>query len=148
MNECILSGTLYIPISSMHYTLNHKVRGSFMPGSNPPFMSGVPELLVLRLLTQKEMYGYELVQAIQQVTGGSIAVGEGVVYPLLHSLERSGILKSRRLQVNGRTRVYYQARDKGKKRLNVLLDRWRRIQSGVESALSDSSLASAEKGYS
>ncbi len=100
-------------------------------------MSGVPELLVLRLLTQREMYGYELVQAIRQTTGGAIAIGEGVIYPLLHSLERTGVLKSRKLQVNGRTRVYYQVRDKGKKRLNALLERWRRIQSGVESAISD-----------
>ncbi len=37
--------------------------------SNPPFLNGVPELLILRLLSQRPMYGYELVQAIKLATG-------------------------------------------------------------------------------
>jgi PadR family transcriptional regulator PadR len=44
-------------------------------------MNGVPELLILRLLQQEEMYGYEIVQAIRSRTDAVIAVGEGVVYP-------------------------------------------------------------------
>jgi len=48
-----------------------------MARSNPPFMSGVPELLLLRLLAKREMYGYELVRAIRQVTGDAISLGEG-----------------------------------------------------------------------
>ena len=67
-----------------------------MGQTNPPFMSGVPELLLLRLLEQREMYGYELVKAIKLVTGEAISLGEGVIYPVLHSLERGGALKARR----------------------------------------------------
>ena len=37
--------------------------------TNPNFMNGVPELLILRLLQQEEMYGYEIVQAIRDRTG-------------------------------------------------------------------------------
>src|SRR5437660_845719 len=55
--------------------------------TNPNFMNGVPELLILRLLQQEEMYGYEIVQAIRSRTDAVIAVGEGVVYPVLHGLE-------------------------------------------------------------
>ena len=52
-----------------------------MAQTNPPFMSGVPELLVLRILAGREMYGYELVKAVRLVTGEAIGLGEGVVYP-------------------------------------------------------------------
>ena len=106
-----------------------------MARPNPPFMSGVPELLLLRLLAQKEMYGYELVQAVRTVTGDAIALGEGVVYPSLHSLERGGSLKAARRSVDGRTRVYYSITRKGLNRLDKLRGEWDRIQGGISAAL-------------
>ena len=106
-----------------------------MAQSNPPFMSGVPELLLLRLLNEHEMYGYELVRSIKQVTKEAISLGEGVIYPALHSLERNGALKSRRKAVGGRTRVYYSLTRKGRDRLEKLRDDWSRIQGGVATAL-------------
>ena len=108
-----------------------------MAQTNPPFMSGVPELLLLRLLQQREMYGYELVRSIRQVTDEAISLGEGVIYPVLHSLERSGSLRSKRKSVGGRTRVYYALTAKGRRRLATLTDEWRRIQGGIDSALED-----------
>ena len=112
-----------------------------MAQSNPPFMSGVPELLLLRLLDQRDMYGYELVRSIRSATGEAISLGEGVIYPVLHSLERSGALKSRRKAVGGRTRVYYSLTAKGRKRLEKLRGDWHRIQGGVASALTAGSNA-------
>ena len=106
-----------------------------MAQSNPPFMSGVPELLLLRLLDQQEMYGYELVRSIRSATGEAIKLGEGVIYPVLHSLERNGALKSRRKTVSGRQRVYYSLTRKGRQRLDRLRNEWRRVQSGIASAL-------------
>ena len=106
-----------------------------MAQSNPPFMSGVPELLLLRLMDQHEMYGYELVRSIRAATGEAISLGEGVIYPVLHSLERNGSLKSRRKAVAGRTRVYYALTAKGRKRLDKLQSDWRRIQGGISNAL-------------
>ncbi len=106
-----------------------------MAQTNPPFMSGVPELLLLRLLDQQEMYGYELVRSVRKVTGEAISLGEGVIYPVLHSLERNGALKSRRKPVGGRTRVYYALTGKGRHRLHNLQDAWRRIQGGITNAL-------------
>lgn len=106
-----------------------------MAQSNPPFMSGVPELLLLRLLNEQEMYGYELVRSIKQVTKQAISLGEGVIYPVLHSLERNGALKSRRKAVSGRTRVYYSLTKKGRDRLAKLRNDWSRIQGGVAIAL-------------
>jgi PadR family transcriptional regulator PadR len=112
-----------------------------MPGSN--FMNGVPELLVLRLLAGSEMYGYELVEAVQEKTGGSIALGEGVIYPTLHALEREGALKSRRKPVNGRTRVYYTVTRKGEKRLAGLVGQWTHIVHAVNLAMGDTRHAAA-----
>jgi PadR family transcriptional regulator PadR len=106
-----------------------------MAQTNPPFMSGVPELLLLRLLEQKEMYGYELVRSVRKVTCEAISLGEGVIYPVLHSLERSGSLKSKKKPVGGRTRVYYSLTAKGRRRLQKLSEDWRRIQGGVATAL-------------
>ena len=106
-----------------------------MGQTNPPFMSGVPELLLLRLLEQREMYGYELVKAIRRRTGKAISLGEGVIYPVLHSLERRGALRAKRKKVDGRTRVYYALNAKGRKRLDRLQDEWQRIQSGISAAL-------------
>lgn len=106
-----------------------------MARTNPPFMSGVPELLLLRQLKSREMYGYELVKAIRTVTGDAISLGEGVIYPVLHSLEENGALKARRKKVSGRLRVYYSLTAKGKKRLEKLQGEWERVQSGVAAAL-------------
>lgn len=106
-----------------------------MGQTNPPFMSGVPELLLLRLLAQREMYGYELVRSIRLVTSDAISLGEGVIYPVLHSLERNGALRSKRKAVDGRTRVYYSLTAKGRKRLDQLQGEWHRIRSGITAAL-------------
>lgn len=106
-----------------------------MAQTNPPFMSGVPELLILRLLARQEMYGYELVKAVRVVTDEAIRLGEGVIYPVLHGLERSGALRARRKPVNGRTRVYYSVTPAGERRLEKLSSEWRRVRNGIESAL-------------
>jgi len=91
------------------------------------------------------MYGYELVKAIRIATGDTILLGEGVVYPVLHSLEKSGAVKAKRKAVNGRTRVYYRIMAKGKRRLAGLTDRWSRIRDGVENALSSNPPASLNR---
>jgi PadR family transcriptional regulator PadR len=104
-------------------------------------MSGVPELLLLRLLSRREMYGYELVKSVRIATGEAISIGEGVVYPALYGLEQRGALKSRRLDANGRSRVYYRITAKGRRRLHELTDEWRRITGGISTALEEPGLA-------
>lgn len=98
-------------------------------------MSGVSELLLLRLLAEREMYGYELARAIRTTTRQAISVGESVLYPALHSLERRGWLKARRCTVNGRTRVYYSLTRGGQRHLTKMTQEWRRISGGVDAAL-------------
>ena len=98
-------------------------------------MSGVPELMVLRLLQDQEMYGYEIVQAIQAQSRGALSFGEGVVYPVLHGLEKDGALKSRRKTVNGRSRVYYTLTAKGAKRLSFLSNNWNTLNRAVQAVM-------------
>ena len=103
--------------------------------TNPNFMNGVPELLILRLLQQEEMYGYEIVQAIRSRTEAVIAVGEGVVYPVLHGLEQDGALRSRRKTVNGRSRIYYSVTAAGSRRLAALSEAWTNLATAIQKML-------------
>jgi PadR family transcriptional regulator PadR len=103
--------------------------------TNPNFMNGVPELLILRLLQQDEMYGYEIVQAIHSRTDAVIAVGEGVVYPVLHGLERDGALRSRRKTVSGRSRIYYSLTTAGLRRLADLSQSWTNLAGAIQKML-------------
>lgn len=106
-----------------------------MAKTNAAFMSGVPELLVLRLLMRQEMYGYEIVRGIRLATNETIVLAEGVVYPTLHSLEKRGFLKATSRKVDGRTRVYYTVTAKGKKRFESLSGDWEKITAGISSCL-------------
>jgi PadR family transcriptional regulator, regulatory protein PadR len=114
-----------------------------MSRSNPEFMNGVPELLVLALLSERERYGYELVQAIEQSSGHALRIGEGVVYPTLHALERAGCLRATRRAVHGRTRVYYAVTARGRRRLVALSGEWARVTGAVEAVVRGAAHASA-----
>lgn len=103
--------------------------------TNPDFLNGVPELVVLELLSRRAMYGYELVQAIRDQSEGHLQFGEGSVYPLLHKLEERGQLASRRVPVGGRSRVVYRVTPPGKKRLAETTAEWRRIAASIQGIL-------------
>ena len=103
--------------------------------TNPNFMNGVPELLILHLLQHSEMYGYELVQAIRDRTGESIALGEGVVYPVLHNLEHDGAVTAKRKPVNGRSRIYYSLTPAGLHRLAGLAANWTTLTTAIQTLL-------------
>ncbi len=113
--------------------------------SNPDFMNGVPELLILRLLQQQEMYGYEIVQAIRDRTAEVVTVGEGVVYPVLHGLERAGALRSRRKTINGRNRIYYSVTPAGARRLAALSHTWTTLTLAIQNLLSEAHHAQAAR---
>jgi PadR family transcriptional regulator PadR len=102
---------------------------------NPGFISGIPELLILKLLQDREMYGYEIVQAIARQTGEAISPGEGVIYPLLHALEKEGALKAQARPVGGRTRIYYTLTAKGVRLLFDKTDEWTRVMRAVGQVL-------------
>ena len=103
--------------------------------SNPDFLNGVPELVMLRLLAARPMYGYELVQAIRQATDRALEFGEGCIYPVLHRLEKEGMLSGRREKVGGRSRVVYRVTQAGLKRLAGSAAQWRQVVEAVARVL-------------
>jgi PadR family transcriptional regulator len=103
--------------------------------TNPDFLNGVPELLLLQLLARRPMYGYELVRAIEQSSGQVLEFGEGCIYPVLHRLEQEGCLASRRETVGGRSRVVYRLTASGRKRLRSRVAAWRSIVGAVDQVL-------------
>ncbi len=103
--------------------------------SNPNFLNGVPELLILSLLSRRPMYGYQLVQAIHASTNGTLEFGEGCIYPVLHRLEAEGLLDSKRETVAGRSRVIYRVTAKGAKQLASSVTTWQQIVQAVNLAL-------------
>ncbi|HEX4051802.1 MAG TPA: PadR family transcriptional regulator [Steroidobacteraceae bacterium] len=111
--------------------------------TNPNFMAGVPELMILRLLQQRAMYGYELVQAIRLQTGDVVSLGEGAVYTVLHALEREAALSSRRKTVEGRSRIYYSLTARGLRRYRDLADTWTMLAGAIQSVIGRAGDASA-----
>lgn len=102
-----------------------------LKNTNPSFLNGVPELLVLRLLSRREMYGYEIVAAIQAETKQALSFGEGCIYPYLHYLEKEKLVSCSRRNVGGRNRKYYQLTRRGEKRLAALTSDWNRVATGI-----------------
>jgi PadR family transcriptional regulator PadR len=95
------------------------------------YLNGVPELLLLRLLERRPMYGYQLVQSIKLATGDSLSFGEGCIYPVLHRLEADGHLSAAREQVAGRSRVVYRLTEAGRRRLGDAAARWVQVVTAV-----------------
>ena len=102
-----------------------------MKKTNPSFLNGVPELLVLRLLSRREMYGYQIVEEIRTQTGEALSFGEGCIYPYLHYLEAEKQVSSRRQEVDGRNRNYYKLTSRGRNRLEELTSEWKRVTTGI-----------------
>src|SRR5262245_26668791 len=98
--------------------------------TNPDFLNGVPELLILKLLADTPMHGYDVVQAIKASSGGGLQFGEGCVYPILHRLEAQRYLSSRRELVESRSRIVYRITKLGQRRL---ADSWQAFQQVVAS---------------
>ena len=103
--------------------------------TNPSFLNGVPEMLLLHLLDARPMYGYELVQAIRAATGDRLEFGEGCVYPILHRLEAQGLLASRRQSAAGRSRVVYRMTRQGRQQLARTVVDWQRVVAAVSECL-------------
>jgi DNA-binding PadR family transcriptional regulator len=73
------------------------------------------EPLVLSLLARGENYGYALLQEIKARSGGRLQWTDGMLYPVLHRLERRGLIKARWGESEtGRKRKYYALKKEGK----------------------------------
>ena len=83
------------------------------------------EPLILSLLSKSESYGYAIIQDIRTRSGEEIQWTDGMLYPVLHRMERNGWIKSRWVEVeNGRKRKYYSIKKDGKIALQAQRDEW------------------------
>jgi len=103
--------------------------------TNPDFLNGVPELLILKLLDRAPMHGYDLVQAIKTASGSKLQFGEGCIYPILHRLEAQGYLSSRREAAGGRSRIVYRVTARGRRRLADSWKSWNDVVEAVNTVL-------------
>jgi PadR family transcriptional regulator PadR len=83
------------------------------------------EPLILSILGQGESYGYALIQEVKRLSGNKIEWTDGMLYPVLHRMEREGWIESRWGESeNGRKRKYYSLKKQGKKALEEQREQW------------------------
>lgn len=100
--------------------------------SQNSFRRGVMTLVILALLKKEDMYGYQLVQQTQEVSGGRIVTQEGSLYPVLYKLLDQGLISDRKVQVGKRmTRIYYHLESAGETRLQELIREYEEITQGI-----------------
>jgi PadR family transcriptional regulator, regulatory protein PadR len=81
--------------------------------------------LVLSILEEGESYGYALIQRVRELSGGSIEWTDGMLYPVLHWMEKEDLIESEwREAETGRKRKYYRLRKEGRKALQAERQQW------------------------
>jgi PadR family transcriptional regulator PadR len=111
-----------------HHTARHNTA---MLSKELVAASTVP--LVLSVLTGGESYGYELIQRVRELSGGSIEWTEGMLYPVLHWMEDQDLIESEWRQAGtGRKRKYYCLRKEGSKALEVERQQWLSVHKTLE----------------
>jgi transcriptional regulator len=87
---------------------------------------GSTEILILSLLAEGPMYGYQISQELRQRSGGYFEMKEGLLYPTLHRMAQEGLLTSEwRETGTARRRKYYAVTDKGRRALREQTTKWR-----------------------
>ena len=90
------------------------------------------EMVLLSLLCEEDMYGYQLVQETSRSSGGRITTQEGSLYPVLYRLLDQGFISDRKVQVGKRmTRIYYHLEPTGEARLLELIREYEETTQGV-----------------
>jgi DNA-binding PadR family transcriptional regulator len=102
----------------------------------PDLMKGTTAPIVLRLLSEREMYGYEIVKVVDERTGGRFHWKEGSLYPCLHRLEAEALVRSYwQVAANGKSRKYYRITRRGRAELARRAEEWREFATAVNAVL-------------
>lgn len=100
------------------------------------FKKGSIEMLALKILSEKDCYGYELCQLMNERSNGIIVVPEGSLYPALYKLADRNYISSYEKQVGiRRKRTYYHMESQGLSYLYELIDAYTEISNGITSIL-------------
>ena len=99
-------------------------------------VQGSMAMMILRLLETKDMYGYEMIEALRERSNNVFELKAGTLYPLLHSLESRGDVVSYEDNTSGKTRKYYQLTPAGTKHAEEKKKEWQEYQTAVSGVLS------------
>ncbi len=98
--------------------------------------------LVLAILAEGDSYGYAILKRVRELSGGELEWTDGMLYPVLHRLERSGLIESRWEQSeSGRRRKYYRITKAGREQLADERRQWKTVDRALRniwSALAES----------
>src|SRR5512145_1906216 len=87
--------------------------------------TGSTAVMVLRLLAEKQMYGYQIVKELQARSEGYFDLEQGTLYPALHRLEKDSLVESKwEVVEDGPSRKYYQSTEAGRIELEKSVQQW------------------------
>ena len=96
-------------------------------------MRGAGPVAVLQLLEQREMYGYELVEALSRQSEGVLTMGQSTLYPLLYNLESKKLVRGKwKESSSGRQRKYYTLTKKGLTHLATHRRQWQELMGAMK----------------
>lgn len=98
--------------------------------------SGSTSMLLLRLLEERDMYGYEMIDTLESRSNHVFNLKAGTLYPLLHSLEEKNYLTSYEKEANGKVRKYYGITREGRRYLKDKKEEWQEFSTAVANVLS------------
>ena len=100
------------------------------------YMAVGSSMLILKLLEQQDMYGYQIIKELEIRSERVFTLKEGTLYPLLHALEQDGaVICEQRNAENGRERKYYIITESGRKLLQDKLKEWDSFQTAVNQVI-------------
>ncbi|WP_026892605.1 PadR family transcriptional regulator [Lacrimispora aerotolerans] len=100
------------------------------------YMALGTSMLVLKLLKQQSMYGYQIIRELEQQSQNVFRLQEGTLYPVLHTLEQQGAVTSfQQTSENGRLRKYYALTTDGEKMLDEKLKEWEIYQTAINQVI-------------
>ena len=93
--------------------------------------------LVLAILAEGDSYGYAILQRVRELSGGELEWTDGMLYPVLHRLEKAGLVESRWEKAEtGRKRKYYRLTNAGREQLAEERRQWRTVDEALRKAWS------------
>ena len=86
--------------------------------------------IVLAIVAEADSYGYAILQRVRELSGGHIEWTDGMLYPVLHRLERLGHVEARwEVSESGRRRKYYRITPDGRAQLAEERRQWQAVDS-------------------
>lgn len=98
-------------------------------------LSGSMGTMLLKLLSEKDMYGYEMIEILRIRSENVFELKAGTLYPLLHALEAKNYLESYERETMGKVRKYYTITKTGQKYMESKLKEWEVYTKAVENVL-------------